>query len=65
MLNAIEAVRRGQSVRRAAELYNVPRSTLSDKVLGKVPMEAKSGPPTYLTTEEEKSLPATFCKWLK
>jgi len=34
-------------------LYNVPRSTLSDKVLGKVPLEARSGPPTYLTIEEE------------
>ena len=28
--NAVEAVRRGESVRRAAELYSVPRSTLSD-----------------------------------
>ena len=28
--NAVEAVRRGESVCRAAELYSVPRSTLSD-----------------------------------
>ena len=33
MENAVEAVRRGEAVRRAAELYNVPRSTLSDKPL--------------------------------
>ena len=52
MLNTTEAVRRGQSVWHGVELYNVPRSTLSDKVLGKVPLEARSGPPTYLTTEE-------------
>ena len=35
MANAVEAVRRGEAIRRAAELYNVPRSTLSDKVLCK------------------------------
>ena len=28
--NAVEAVRRGESVCRAAELYSVPKSTLSD-----------------------------------
>ena len=56
MENAVEAVRRGETVRRAAELYNVPRSTLSDKVLCKVPFKARSGPPSYLTTEEEEEL---------
>ena len=56
MNNAVKAVRQGTSVRRAAELFNVPKSTLSDKVLGKVPMRARSGPPSYLTIEEEEEL---------
>ena len=51
MANAVEAVRRGETVRHAAELYNVPRSTLSDKVLCKVPLKARSGPYSYLSTE--------------
>ena len=65
MLNAVEAVtKQGSSVRRAAELYSVPKSTLSDKVLGKVPLNARSGPSTYLTVEEEE-LTSYFWKWQK
>ena len=44
------------SVRLAAEEYRVPRSTLNDKVSGKVPVQAKSGRKAYLTDEEEDRL---------
>ena len=44
------------SVRLAAEEYGVPRSTLNDKVSGKVPVQAKSGRKAYLTDEEEDRL---------
>lgn len=47
-------VQHGQSVRRAAETYGVPKSTLQDRVSGKVPFGAKSGPLSYLTEEEDE-----------
>lgn len=65
MAHAVEAVRQGEAVRRAAELYNVPRSTLSDKVLCKVPLKARSGPPSYLSTEEEEELTSFFLEMAK
>ena len=44
------------SVRKAAEEYGVPRSTLHDRVTGKVALKARSGPKKHLTDEEEASL---------
>ncbi len=46
------------SVRRAAQQYNVPRSTLGDRTSGRVQPGAVSGPPKYLTSTEEEL--ATF-----
>ena len=43
------------SVRRAAEEYGIPRSTLWDHASGRV-TGLRSGPPTYLTEEEEREL---------
>ena len=65
MATAVEAVRRGETIRRAAELYNVPRSTLSDKVLCKVPLKARSGPSSYLTPEEEEELTSFLIEMAK
>ena len=56
MQNALKAVDKGEPVRRAAELYNVPRSTLFDRVTGKVVHGARSGPQPYLSIEEEEEL---------
>ena len=54
---AYEAVTKGKlSVCRAAEQYGVPRSTLLDQVSGKVQLGAHSGPPRYLTDQEESEL---------
>ena len=50
---------KGYSVRRAAEEYNVPKSTLGDRITGKVLPGAHSGPPRLLTDQEEEHL-ATF-----
>ena len=47
-------------VRRAALEYQVPRSTLSDRVTGKVYPGAAPGPPKYLGEEEEEEL----IKWI-
>ena len=65
MDGAVRAVKQGTSVRRAAELYSVPKSTLSDKVLGKVPMRARSGPSSYLTIEEEEELTSFLLEMAK
>lgn len=60
---AISAViQDGIAVRKAAELYNVPKSTLSDRITGRVLPGSKSGPATYLTTQEEKELVTFLCR---
>ncbi len=41
-------------VRRDALEYNVPKSTLSDRVTGRVQPGARSGAPRYLEEEEEE-----------
>ena len=54
---AYDAVKSGDmSIRRAAEEYGIPRTTLHNKVSGKVDKVVKSGPKTYLTDEEECKL---------
>ena len=52
---AITAVEAGESYRRAAEMYGVPRSTIHDHFTGKY-IDMKAGPKPYLTTEEEEEL---------
>lgn len=56
MMNAMLAIERGNSLRQAAEMYQVPKSTLFDHVSGKVAFGARSGPDPYLTMEEEEEL---------
>ena len=54
--HAVEAVEKGESVLKAAEVYNAPCSTLHDRVSGKTAQDARSGPQPYLTLEEEEEL---------
>lgn len=56
LYRALEAVKLGSSVRLAALQYNIPKSTLSDRVTGKVKIDSHSGPPRYLTDPEEEEL---------
>ena len=52
---ALEDVANGKiTVRRAALEYNVPKSTLHDRVIGRVKPGAKPGPSRYLDDEEEE-----------
>ena len=44
------------SVYRAARLYNIPESTLRDRTLGNVSVDAKNGIGTLMTVEEEHKL---------
>ena len=57
MLAATKAVfEGGMSVHQAAELHQVPKSTFGDRISGRVLPGARSGPCTYLTSEEAEEL---------
>lgn len=56
MGNAIEAVRKGEKIAKAAERFGVPRVTLHNKITGKSPLECSMGPATYLSKDEERVL---------
>ena len=59
---AYQDVKEGRlSIRRAAELYSVPKSTLSDRVSGRVQFGSDSGPARYLTDEDEEELANFLC----
>ena len=65
MDKAIALCDNGSSVRHAAELCGVPKSTLYDRMSGKVKQGAKPGPDPYLTVEEEEELASFLCKCAK
>ena len=53
---ALTATEKGLSIRRAASEYNIPKSTLGDRVSGKILPGAKPGRKPYLTPNEEDEL---------
>ena len=55
MIEAMEAVKTGR-LEPLSEEYNVPRTTLKDRLAGRVKHGAKSGPGSYLTSSEETEL---------
>ena len=59
MVKAMEAVRSGSGINRAALDYGVPHTTLKDRLSGRVKDGVLPGPEPYLASEEEKEL-ATF-----
>jgi len=57
MVKAIDAVKSGLcSVKWAAEDYKVPRTTLQDRISGRVIHGMKPGPSPYLNKEEKSKL---------
>ena len=63
MAQALDAIiREGTSIREAAMQFGVPKSTLGDRVSGKVLTGATSGPQTYLDHSEEEEL-VQFLLW--
>ena len=56
MKAAVDAVKGGESVLRAAKQFGVPWQTLGDRVSGKVVHGTNPGPKPFLTTAEEKEL---------
>lgn len=53
---ACEAVRGGMSVRKAAKVYDIDRLSLKRRLDGEVAMDAKVGPGTVMSEEEENSI---------
>ena len=57
MSRAVAAVVKcGISVRKAALMYGIPKSTLGDRITGRVLEGSKSGPLKYLSEQEEEEL---------
>lgn len=56
MAAALKAVKEGESILRAAKTHGVPRSTLQDRVKGRVVHGTKPGPRPYLDSKEEGEL---------
>ena len=54
--SACDAVAKGMSIRRAEAEYGIPKSTIHDRVIGRVQMGAVSGPQRYLSDNEEAEL---------
>ena len=65
MVMAIEAVKEGRmGVNHAAKEHGVPRTTLKDRLSGRVEHGKKPGPIPYFNSNEEDEL-ATFSKRLQ
>ena len=62
---AVEAVKDGSTIRRAAIEYGVKKSTLHDYYSGKVRFGAHQGPERYLSDEEEHELYTFLVKCAK
>ncbi len=57
MIQAMRAVdKEGMSVRRAAEMFDVPKSSLHDRITGKIQHGTRAGRAPYLTRKEEDEL---------
>ena len=61
MEEALKAVASGMGINKAATEHNVPRTTLKDRISGRVQHKSNSGLPRYLNEDEEKD----FAKFLK
>ena len=53
---AIQAVKDGTGVNRAADIHGVPKTTLKDRVSGRVAHGSNPGPKPYLTNHKENQL---------
>ena len=56
MQKAMEAVEKADTIRMATEKFSVPRSSLHDRVSGRVQHRKQPGKPPYLTLEEEEEI---------
>ena len=63
MQKALKAVlEEGESIRNASEKYGIPKSTLGDRISGRVLPGATSGSASYLSLKEELELATFLCQ---
>lgn len=67
LLNALKAIREEKlCIREASRKFNVPKTTLQDRLSGRIKEgPRKMGPTTVLTTDEEKELVQWLCEIAK
>lgn len=56
MLLAVDAVKSGLSIRKAAEKYGVPRSSLGDRISGRIAPDARPGKMPVIPAEVESAM---------
>ena len=57
MVRAVDSVlKKDTSIRKAAKEYDIPKSTIADRISGRVLMGAVSGPNRYLNAQQEEEL---------
>lgn len=62
LIAALDAVKNGMAIREASRRFNVPKTTIQDRIHGRIKEgPRKMGPPTILSTQEESEL----VHWLK
>ena len=61
--NAVKEVQAGKALRRTALEFGIPKSTLYDRVSGKVSLDCRSGPQRYLSDNEESEVFRGMCKF--
>lgn len=61
MIAAVEAVREGASIREASAKFGVPRSTLGDRITGRIAVEARPGKDPVIPIDiEDKMVEKAF-----
>ena len=60
MVKATDAVKRDCTIKRAAVEHGIPRTTLQDRITGKVQHGIRPGPKPYLSEVEEVKLVEFF-----
>ena len=66
MDKAIQHARHHKNIAAASRMFNVPKSTLHDRLSGRIQIGAKVGHPTALTAAEEAEIAETcilFAEW--
>jgi len=64
MIRAIEGVKLGEmSANKAAKEFDVPLTTLKDRISGRVRHGRNPGPEPYLNQDEESSLAILLVRW--
>jgi hypothetical protein len=56
LAKALQATQNGMSVRKAADLYKIPKSTLADRVSGRYTLDVVHGRPTAIPLDIETKI---------